>query len=638
MLVRPLLGLLLIATSCFMVMGVRQQKPLREPTPCAKGPVWQPGAGLKAIGGASVPSNSPPIRHSRPGAARILYLDFTGEVVTGTQWNTDFGAASYTCKPYDRDSDTTTFSAIEQAEIITIWERVSEDYAPFQIDVTTEAPAANISLANTTTAWVLITDEQDALGTDLPHKDAGGVAYLNIFGTSGNALGLPAWVNGTMTAESIADAASHEVGHNLGLHHDGSATIAPKQYYFGHSGGGVPSWGPIMGAPYGKDMSQWSKGDYKDSRLYLTPTQADAVVPVQEDDLAIISGKLPYVADDHGGSGTTATVLTPSGTGAVSASGLISTTGDKDCFKFTVKTRGTLDLHIDGYRDSSGTGGNLDLLATLTNFPSGSIVSNNPGPSGDADINRVVNAGTYVLVVTPVGAGDPLASTPTGYTSYGVLGRYTISGNVHAAAPSVSNGTLNAFVGEAVTFTVTSSDVMSFTAGALPAGLGFDIDTGIISGTPTTLGTSTVTVTGTNSLGTDLGFITVNVAALPVPTVTDASTSGTIGTPMLFSVTSTHVATFSATGLPPGLSINASTGSVTGTPTTEGTFVATVTGTNTAGSANGAYTFSIAAAPTPPASSAQGGDPGTTCGSGSGIAAILGLFAGCLLTVRRRRR
>jgi len=56
----------------------------------------------------------------------------------------------------------------------------------------------------------------------------------------------------------VAEAASHEAAHNLGLSHDRRAGEA---YYRGHGDRTDPtSWGPIMGAPYGKSVTQWSLG------------------------------------------------------------------------------------------------------------------------------------------------------------------------------------------------------------------------------------------------------------------------------------------------------------------------------------------------------------------------------------------
>jgi hypothetical protein len=42
--------------------------------------------------------------------------------------------------PYDTDKSAATFSVSEQADIIAIWRAVAEDYAPFDVDITTEDP------------------------------------------------------------------------------------------------------------------------------------------------------------------------------------------------------------------------------------------------------------------------------------------------------------------------------------------------------------------------------------------------------------------------------------------------------------------------------------------------------------------
>ena len=56
----------------------------------------------------------------------------------------------------------------------------------------------------------------------------------------------------------VAEAASHEAGHNMGLSHDGTSTAA----YYGGQGSGATGWAPIMGVGYYKNLSQWSKGEY----------------------------------------------------------------------------------------------------------------------------------------------------------------------------------------------------------------------------------------------------------------------------------------------------------------------------------------------------------------------------------------
>ena len=64
----------------------------------------------------------------------------------------------------------------------------------------------------------------------------------------------------------IAEAASHEVGHNFSLTHDGttvgqgSPCRGQTGYYCGHD-----MWSPIMGVGYYTPLSQWSKGEYQNA-------------------------------------------------------------------------------------------------------------------------------------------------------------------------------------------------------------------------------------------------------------------------------------------------------------------------------------------------------------------------------------
>jgi uncharacterized delta-60 repeat protein len=84
----------------------------------------------------------------------------------------------------------------------------------------------------------------------------------------------------------------------------------------------------------------------------------------------------------------------------------------------------------------------------------------------------------------------------------------------------------------------------------------------------------------------------------PPPLITSASSvTGTSGQPFLFVVTATRSPqTYTATGLPPGLTINSTTGVISGTPTAVGTYKVAVTANGTGGLASSTMTITIGAA------------------------------------------
>ncbi|ACB77524.1 Ig family protein [Opitutus terrae PB90-1] len=81
------------------------------------------------------------------------------------------------------------------------------------------------------------------------------------------------------------------------------------------------------------------------------------------------------------------------------------------------------------------------------------------------------------------------------------------------------------------------------------------------------------------------GVLQIALGATSVPTITSSLTaSGTVGTPFSYTVTATNTPTsYAATGLPGGLSVNTTTGAITGTPNAAGTSNVALTATNASG-------------------------------------------------------
>jgi hypothetical protein len=441
--------------------------------------------------------------HSRAGAPNVLFLNFSGETVTGTVWNTSYGRTNFSAVAFSTDPDYSTFSDAEQLAIKRIWQRVAEDYAPFNIDVTTERPAT----FNTRTAHALITRSTDANGLGNPESAAGGVAYVNVFGGQSYASYRPAWIyydNLAYDESYISEAASHEIGHNLGLSHDGRS--GGYEYYGGH-GSGDTSWGPIMGTGYDRNVSQWSKGEY-----YLASNS--------EDDLAIIAAKISYRSDDHANTSSGATPLSIIGGKNIIATtpetdaantntankGVLERNTDVDVFSFATGA-GFVDLTINPWIAPSGItrGGNADILVELYSTNGTRIFTNNPSGQTFARIQTNLTEGIYYLYVRNSGAGLPLISSPSGYTPYGSIGQYFITGTVATTTALLPPGaTLQvtdiASPGVSTkTFTVTYTDNAS-------------VDV-------TSLDDDDIVVTGANGYSRAAQFVAVNVPSNGTPRV-----------------------------------------------------------------------------------------------------------------------
>jgi hypothetical protein len=125
-------------------------------------------------------------------------------------------------------------------------------------------------------------------------------------------------------------------------------------------------------------------------------------------------------------------------------------------------------------------------------------------------------------------------------------------------------------VGVSFTYSITATNnPTSFNATNLPAGLSVVTSTGQILGTLSSAGTFSIGLSASNAGGTGQGTLTLTAGQTlqQAPVITSATTAtATVGSLFSYRITATNNPTsFQATGLPPNLSINTTTGIISGT-------------------------------------------------------------------------
>jgi hypothetical protein len=371
-----------------------------------------------AAGAAPYPLDETFALHSRPGSTRTVFLDLDGHTVTGTAWNSSKGVTTEPLPAWSLDGSS-AFSDTERAAIQSIWQRVAEDYAPFDVDVTTEDPGeaaiARSSLADTVFGTrALITPSSQAATAICGSGGCGGVAYVGAFDVTGSTHDRlqPAFVFPHLLGndiKNIAEAVSHEVGHNLGLHHDGrtdNGRGSAEEYYSGHG-----FWAPIMGAGYSAALTQWSRGSY-------------AAASNTEDDLAVISANgLSVRTDEAGGSVAAAAGTLPAGPAYV------ATGDDVDVFAL-----GTCTGPVGVAGTGAPTSPDLDLRLRLLDASGAAVATADPATAAgsprrdattglDATVSHSGITGPTYVEVSGVGNG----TWSGGYDDYGSLGAYTLA-------------------------------------------------------------------------------------------------------------------------------------------------------------------------------------------------------------------
>lgn len=338
-----------------------------------------------AVGAASL--TSLPLLSSNPTAAAKLFLDFDGHFEAN--WST---RSNLTTPAFDQDGAPNTFSAAELVSIREIWARVAEDYAPFNLDVTTIDPG-------TPADFVVAVIAIGGSYTDWYGAAAGGVAFNGGFANGSPNVGYVFAQSLGGQTKFVAESAAHEAGHLFGLSHQAlwTGTTLTSPY-----NSGTADWAPIMGSSYYAPRTTWHNG----------PTSAGPTV--NQDEMAIIgsaTNRFGYRADDFASSRVTATALPTAGQ-SVAVAGILERADDQDVWSLT-STGGAIDLELSG----AAVGTNLNAVLELVTSEGTVVVRSAPTDSLGARLSTVLAAGNYFVIARSEG-------------DYGNVGQYTLTGTV----------------------------------------------------------------------------------------------------------------------------------------------------------------------------------------------------------------
>ena len=329
-----------------------------------------------------------PVHESQPGAAHILFLDFDGhdQAAWGSFSNVQVPA-------FQGSAD----------DIMRVIEVVSDDFSPFDVNVSTvePEPAALVDGAG----WrAVIGGDASSHGYG---QDALGVAYMNDFFHGDDPNVVFVFAENFSHVQEIGNTTSHEVGHTVGLEH----------YWLDGNGNGdydtEENTNPtaIMSTPdYGVNRETWSRG------LAIDNTE----MTQDQDDVQILGQTLGWHADQDGGdSRENASRIVVADNGRFEIQGVIEQLDDSDTFYFDcVETgAGTFTVEMDPIA------ANLDVeLAIYDSLHGSALAIANPEGDLGATLTVSLDVGRYFLRITSNGDA-------------GEVGRYTVRAQTPVAKP-----------------------------------------------------------------------------------------------------------------------------------------------------------------------------------------------------------
>ncbi|HEY8388144.1 MAG TPA: DVUA0089 family protein [Parasegetibacter sp.] len=336
---------------------------------------------------------------SYPSVEPTIFLDFDGHYVHGTSWNWN--------GPINAEPSGFSPAAIEE-----IFTRVAEDFRPFNINVTTDSTVF-LNAPIRKRVRVIITPTYQWYGS------AGGVSFVNSFSAADD---LPAFVFSSLLGNStkkVAEAASHEAGHTLGLQHQSTYddNCNKIEEYNSGKGTGEISWAPIMGNGYNRNLTTWTVGP---NAFGCNLIQNDI------DIIARPVNGVSFRADDVGDDISTATKITL-GPNSFGTSGILTRPDDRDVFYIQLIQSASIKLDAHPFSVAEGNAGaNLDIKMSLIDQNGDTLASYNPGDRLSAHIDTFLNAGTYYIAID--GVGNTYLSDTSSIGFFSVSGSYTING------------------------------------------------------------------------------------------------------------------------------------------------------------------------------------------------------------------
>ncbi len=263
--------------------------------------------------------------------------------------------------------------------------------------------------------------------------------------------------------------------------------------------------------------------------------------------------------------------------------------------------------------DADATDADLDTLTySATGLPDGASID--PGSGVISGTLSTSSSGTHNVTITVT---DGTASDTDTFV-------WTVGNSNQAPVFSTDITDQSDTEGDTVNLDANASDAdldtLTYSATGLPDGVSIDSGTGVISGTlsGTSSGVHNVTITVTDGTGSDTDTFTWTVAnqnQAPVFSTDIADQSDAEGDSVSLDADATDAdldtLTYSATGLPDGVSIDSGTGVISGTlsGTSSGVHNVTITVTDGTATDTDTFTWTVANANTPPVFSTNIGEP-----------------------------